>query len=83
MGMTALARLNGESEQAAAGPESGKSTSPAPQTKIRGLMIDAARLSESPDYYRRVIEFCAEWDLNTLQVRLTDDQGSALRFASI
>lgn len=46
-------------------------------------MVDAARLSESPDYYRRVIEFCAEWELNTLQFRLTDDQGSALRFASV
>jgi hypothetical protein len=45
-------------------------------------MIDAARLPESPEYYRRVIEFCAEWDLNTLHFRLTDDQGSALRFAS-
>jgi hypothetical protein len=46
-------------------------------------MVDAARLLESPDYYRRVIEFCAEWELNTLQFRLTDDQGSALRFASV
>lgn len=46
-------------------------------------MVDAARLPESPDYYRRVIEFCAEWDLNTLQFRLTDDQGSALRFATV
>jgi hypothetical protein len=46
-------------------------------------MIDAARLPESPEYYRRVIEFCGEWDLNTLHFRLTDDQGSALRFASV
>jgi hypothetical protein len=35
------------------------------------------------DYYRRVIEFCADWELNTLQLRLADDQGSALRFASV
>src|SRR5262249_21325298 len=27
--------------------------------------------------------FCAEWGLNALQFRLTDDQGSALRFASV
>ena len=46
-------------------------------------MVDAARLPESPEYYRRMIEFCAEWDLNTLQFRLTDDQGSALRFATV
>ena len=46
-------------------------------------MVDAARLPESVDYYRRVIEFCAEWELNALQFRLTDDQGSALRFASV
>lgn len=50
---------------------------------IRGLMLDAARLQESPAYYKRVIEFCAQWNLNTVQVRLTDDQGSALRFASV
>ena len=80
IGVTALRRLNGESEPDAAAQ---KSTSPARQTKIRGLMVDAARLSESPDYYRRVIEFCAEWELNTLQFRIADDQGSALRFASV
>jgi hypothetical protein len=50
---------------------------------MRGLMVDAARVPESMDYYRRVIEFCAEWELNTLQFRLADDQGSALRFASV
>src|SRR3954452_23925907 len=51
--------------------------------RMRGLMVDAARVPESMDYYRRVIEFCAEWELNTLQFRLADDQGSALRFASV
>ncbi len=35
------------------------------------------------EYYRRVVEFCAEWGLNTLHFRLADDQGSALRFASV
>jgi hypothetical protein len=49
---------------------------------MRGLMVDAGRVPESMDYYRRVVEFCAEWELNTLQFRLADDQGSALRFAS-
>jgi hypothetical protein len=46
-------------------------------------MVDAARVPETLDYYRRVIEFCAEWQLNTLHVRLADDQGSALRFHSV
>lgn len=54
-----------------------------PRKIIRGLMVDAARVPESMDYYRRVVEFCAEWELNTLQFRLTDDQGSALRFSSV
>jgi hypothetical protein len=51
--------------------------------KIRGLMVDAARVPENLAYYRRVLDFCSDWKLNTLQFRLTDDQGSALRFASV
>jgi len=51
--------------------------------KIRGVMVDAARLPENIAYYRRLIDFCAEWQLNTVQFRLTDDQGSALRFSSV
>lgn len=51
--------------------------------KVRGVMVDAARVPENLSYYRRVIDFCSEWQLNTLQFRLTDDQGSALRFASV
>jgi len=50
---------------------------------MRGCMVDAARVPESLDYYRRVIEFCADWELNVLQFRLADDQGSALRFDSV
>jgi Glycosyl hydrolase family 20, catalytic domain len=50
---------------------------------MRGLMVDAARVPESLDYYRRVIEFCTDWELNVLQFRLADDQGSALRFDSV
>ncbi len=50
--------------------------------KMRGLMVDAGRVPESLEYYRRVIEFCAQWGLNTLHFRLADDQGSALRFES-
>ena len=51
--------------------------------KMRGLMVDASRVPEPIEYYRRVIEFCADWELNALQFRLTDDQGSALRFTSV
>src|SRR6201995_1522115 len=53
------------------------------QTRIRGIMVDAARVPESLDYYRRVIDFCSDWELNTLQFRLADDQGTALRFSSV
>lgn len=51
--------------------------------KMRGLMVDAGRVPETMDYYKRVIEFCADWELNTLQFRLADDQGSAMRFSSV
>ena len=50
---------------------------------IRGLMVDAARVPEPAAYYKRVIEFCSDWELNTLQFRLTDDQGSAMHFTSV
>jgi hypothetical protein len=63
-------------------PESG-SRNAAVRGAMRGLMVDAGRVPESMDYYRRVIEFCADWELNTLQFRLADDQGSALRFRSV
>ncbi|MGD0871683.1 MAG: hypothetical protein ABSB88_19190 [Bryobacteraceae bacterium] len=36
-------------------------------TPLRGLMIDAARLPESPAHYRRNIDFCAEWGLRFLR----------------
>ena len=41
--------------------------------KIRGLMVDAARVPENLAWYRRVIDFCSDWELNTLQFRLTDE----------
>ena len=49
---------------------------------LRGLMVDAGRVPEPLSYYRRVIEFCAEWEFNALQFRLADDQGCAIRFSS-
>ena len=54
-----------------------------PRETMRGLMVDAGRVPESMAYYSRVIEFCADWQLNTLHFRIADDQGSALRFASV
>ena len=51
--------------------------------QMRGIMVDAGRVPESLEYYKRVIEFCADWELNALHFRLADDQGSALRFTSV
>ncbi|MCL5004997.1 MAG: family 20 glycosylhydrolase [Acidobacteria bacterium] len=45
-------------------------------------MADAARLPEDPSYYRRLIDFCHDWNLNALLISLADDQGCALRFKS-
>jgi hypothetical protein len=53
------------------------------KTAMRGLMVDAGRVPETMAYYKRVIEFCSDWELNTLHFRLTDDQGSAMRFTSV
>jgi hypothetical protein len=50
--------------------------------RLRGIMADAARLPEPLSYYRRLLDFGREWGLNALVLRLTDDQGSALRFRS-
>ena len=55
----------------------------AKKSLLRGLMVDAARVPEPLEYYRRVIDFCAQWELNALQFRIADDQGSALRFSSV
>ena len=51
--------------------------------RLRGVMVDAARIPEPLAYYRRVIDFCSDWQLNTVQFRVADDQGCALRFASV
>lgn len=50
--------------------------------RLCGLMVDAGRVPEPLSYYRRVIDFCAEWEFNALQFRLADDQGCAIRFSS-
>jgi Glycosyl hydrolase family 20, catalytic domain len=64
-------------------PDESDSRKAAVRGKMRGLMIDAGRVPETIEYYKRVIQFCADWELNTVHFRLTDDQGSALRFTSV
>jgi hypothetical protein len=49
---------------------------------LRGLVVDAARTPESLSYYYRLIDFSHDWGINALLFRLTDDQGSAIKFAS-
>lgn len=49
---------------------------------LRGLMADAGRVPENPSYYRRAIDFCREWGMNTYLISLADDQGCAFRFKS-
>jgi hypothetical protein len=65
------------------GPAGSDSRKAAISKRMRGLMVDAGRVPETIEYYQRVIEFCADWGFNTLQFRLTDDQGSAMRFTSV
>jgi hexosaminidase len=50
--------------------------------KIHGFMLDAARLMETMDYYHTFLDFCAQWKINSVVFRLTDDQGCALQFTS-
>jgi N-acetyl-beta-hexosaminidase len=57
--------------------------SSSPKIPMRGVMVDAGRVPETMAYYKRVIEFCSGWGLNTLHFRLTDDQGSAMHFTSV
>ena len=56
---------------------------PTGSPRLRGLMVDAGRVPESLEYYKRVIDFCSDWQFNALQFRLSDDQGCAMRFSSV
>lgn len=47
--------------------------------KIRGLMIDAARQPEKIETYKKVIDFAAEWNYNTVLFRVADDQGAVVK----
>lgn len=46
--------------------------------KINGLLIDCARTIEKHDYYFRLVDFMADWGMNTLLFHFTDDQGCAV-----
>lgn len=50
--------------------------------RVSGLLVDAARVPEAVEYYRRLIDFCQAWGLNALVFRVADDEGLAVRFAS-
>jgi hypothetical protein len=45
---------------------------------INGIMIDCARVLERPAYYFRLVEFLADWGMNTLVLHFTDDHGCAV-----
>ncbi|MBI4979234.1 MAG: family 20 glycosylhydrolase [Spirochaetes bacterium] len=46
--------------------------------RINGIMIDCTRIIEQHDYYRRLIDFMAEWGMNTLLWHFTDDTGMSV-----
>jgi hypothetical protein len=46
---------------------------------INGIMIDCARLLERQDYYFRLIDFMAEWKMNTLILHFADDHGLSVQ----
>ena len=43
--------------------------------KMNGLMIDCSRLMERHDYYFKLLDFMAEWGMNTLLFHFSDDHG--------
>ena len=47
--------------------------------RINGLMIDCSRLLERPEYYDRLLDFMADWGMNTLLLHFSDDYGCAVR----
>ena len=49
---------------------------------IRGLMIDAARLTERIDFYYELITQLADWGYNTVWWHFCDDEGFALKLKS-
>jgi hypothetical protein len=46
---------------------------------MKGVMIDCSRLLERHAYYRDLIAFMAQWELNTLLFHFADDFGCAVQ----
>ncbi|MDH7601611.1 MAG: family 20 glycosylhydrolase [Armatimonadota bacterium] len=53
-----------------------------PKMKLRGVMLDLARLKEKHEYYYHIIDLLARWKINTVFLHLTDHNGCALEFKS-
>ncbi len=51
-----------------------------PAMKLRGVMLDLARLKEKHEYYYHVIDQLAKWKINTVFLHLTDHIGCAVEF---
>ncbi len=43
--------------------------------RFNGLMIDCSRLMEPHDYYFKLVDFMADWGMNTLLFHFSDDHG--------
>jgi hypothetical protein len=46
--------------------------------RMNGIMIDCSRLMERHEYYYRLVDFMAEWGMNTLLWHFTDDHGCGI-----
>jgi hypothetical protein len=53
-----------------------------PDPPLNGLLVDPARVPESPAYYRRLVDFARQWNLRALVFRIADDQGLAVKLPS-
>ena len=46
---------------------------------MNGIMIDCCRLIERHEYYFELVDFMADWGMDTLQLHFCDDSGLAIR----
>ena len=49
-----------------------------PVMRMRGVMLDMARLKEKHEYYYRMMDQLAKWKINTVFLHLTDHDGCAI-----
>ena len=52
---------------------------PAGEKPINGILIDSSRLLERKDYYDRLVDFLAEWNIGTLVWHFSDDHGCSIQ----